>query len=153
MCCVIIYHQLVCVTRYSHWYLLFIHVNFTTATNDSLQSSSFNSPCPSRILQRADSSFEVIDDIEDDTQILNNSLAKKSLRNSLLNPLQSLTQQNKDLKELLEKCNKKMASVKEEKETMLRELEEERNKCRALEEETLRLQVEITSLHKVEYGV
>ena len=68
----------------------------------------------------------------------------------LLNSLQPLTQQNKDLKELLEKCNEKMASIKEEKETMLKELEEERNKCSALEEEILRLQVEITSLDQVE---
>ena len=43
-----------------------------------------------------------------------------------------------------------MASIKEEKEMMLKELEEERNKCSALEEEILRLQVEITSLHQVE---
>ena len=124
---------------------------FITAINDSLKSSSFNSSHLSGRLQRSDSSFEVID-VEDNnsyTQILDNSLTKKSLRNSLLNPLQSLTQQNKDLKELLEKCINKMASIKEEKQTMLGELEEERNKCKALEEETLRLQVEITSLHKV----
>lgn len=74
------------------------------------------------------------------------------LRTGVINPLQDAILQNKQLKELLEDCNKKMSTVKEDQDVLLDNLEKEKNKCNALEDETLRLQVEITSLHQVEHG-
>lgn len=74
----------------------------------------------------------------------------RSIRNSILNPLESVVQQNKDLKKLLEDCGKQMAKVKEDQDTMLDNLQQEKKKCNALEDETMRLQLEITSLHQVE---
>ena len=74
------------------------------------------------------------------------------LRTNVLNPLQDVVEQNKELKKLLEDCERKMVNVREDQDMMLQKLEKEKNKCNTLEEETLRLQLVITSLNKVEHS-
>ena len=69
----------------------------------------------------------------------------------MLNPLEGVVEQNKELKRLLEECEKKMTKVREDQDMMLQNLDKEKKKCNALEEETVRLQVDITSLDQVEY--
>ena len=73
------------------------------------------------------------------------------LRTNVLNPLQDVIEQNKELKKLLKECEKKMTKVREDQDTILQNLEKEKNKCNALDEETVRLQVVITSLDQVQY--
>ena len=122
----------------------------TTATSDVIKSDYFNSSYSPQLL-RSDSSFEIIDDDEDSSsspKMALNSLS--SIRTGVINPLQDVIVQNKQLKELLEDCRKKMASVKEDQDVMLQKLDKEKSKCNDLEGETLRLQLEITSLHQVE---
>ena len=82
--------------------------------------------------------------------MIHNSLSPAtSLRSSFLVPLQNVIVQNKELKKLLEKCTKKVEAVSKDREMMSQQLCAEKNRCATLEEETLRLQVEITSLHQV----
>ena len=123
-----------------YWYKI-----FTTATSNIVRDDSFGSSYSPRI-SRSDSSFEVIDD-ESSLQMAHNSLTP--LRTNVLNPLQGAVEQNKELKKLLEECEKKLVNVRIDQDMMLENLEKERNKCSALEKETLRLQFEITSLDQV----
>ena len=122
--------------------MYFYHI---TATGDISRDDSFGSSNSPRFL-RSDSSFEIIDD---SLRMAHNSLTP--LRTSVVNPLQGAVEQNKELKKLLEECEKKMTSIREDQDTMLQNLDKEKKKCNALEEETVRLQVDITSLHQVEY--
>lgn len=115
------------------------------ATGDITRDDSFGSSNSPRIL-RSDSSFEIIND---SLQMAHNSLTP--LRTNVVNPLQEAVEQNKQLKKLLEDCEKKMTNVREDQDTMLQNLDKEKKKCNALEEETVRLQVVITSLDQVEY--
>ena len=115
--------------------------------NKVVKNDSFNSS-HSPLLLRSDSSFEVIPDENSSMQMKHNSLCP--LRTSVLNPLQDAVMQNKELKKLLEDCGKKMTDVKKDQDTIVKQLENEKNRCNTLEEESLSLQVEITSLHQVE---
>ena len=109
--------------------------------------SSYLTSTPSHLLRHTDDSFEVI---TDDFSMIHNSLSPAtSLRSSFIVPLQNVIVQNKELKKLLEKCTKKVEAVAKDREMMSQQLQMEKNKCATLEEETLRLQVEITSLHQV----
>ena len=96
---------------------------------------------------RSDSSFEVIDEESLGLKMAFNSLTP--LRTSVLNPLQDAIEQNKELKELLVKCENKMSSIRKDQDVMLQKLDEEKKRCNILEEETLRLQLNITSLNQV----
>ena len=119
---------------------------FYTAKSNITKEDSFGSSCSPKIL-RSDSSFEIIDEDSLSLKMTFNSLTP--LRTSVLNPLQDAIEQNKDLKELLEKCENKMSSVRKDQDLMLQKLEEEKKRCNILEEETLRLQLNITSLNQV----
>jgi len=115
--------------------------------NKIVKNDSFNS-LGSPLLLRSNSSFEILPDENSSLQMKHNSLSP--LRTSVLNPLQDAVVQNKELKKLLEDCGRKMADVKKDQDTILKQLESEKNRCKTLEEESLRCQIEITSLHKVE---
>ena len=115
--------------------------------NKIVKNDSFNS-LGSPLLLRSNSSFEILPDENSSLQMKHNSLSP--LRTSVLNPLQDAVVQNKELKKLLEDCGRKMADVKKDQDTILKQLESEKNRCKTLEEDSLRCQIEITSLHKVE---
>jgi len=111
--------------------------------------TSFNRSTSStdRSLRHTDSSFEII---TDDYSMIHNSLSPStSIWSRVLGPLQDVVVQNKELEKMLEECTNKMAAAFKDHEKMLQQLQTEKDRCAALEEETVRLQVEITSLHQV----
>ena len=115
--------------------------------NRGISSCSYSTSTPDHSLLHTDSSFEII---TDDYSMIHNCLSPAtSLRSSFLGPLQKIIVQNTELKKLLEECTKKVATVAKDREMVSQQLQMEKNKCATLEEETLRLQVEITSLHQV----
>jgi len=111
------------------------------------KSSSYSTSTPNRSLRHIDSSFEII---TDDYSMIHNSLSPAtSLRSSFLGPLQKVIVQNTELTKLLQECTKKVEAVAKDRNMILQQLQAEKSKRATLEEETLRLQVEITSLHQV----
>lgn len=134
----------------STYYLLQCHYLMLTELSYNRgisSSSSYSTSTPNRSLLHSDNSFEII---TDDFSMIHNSLsAATSLRSSFVVPLQNVIVQNKELKKLLEECTKKVAAVTKDHEMMSQQLRTEKQKYATLEKETLRLQMEITSLHQV----